>query len=68
MHAGSAPAPTRYGPLLALMREYGWSWADLREAPADLVEEAAIRLEAERHWTTEKAKYDASMREQGIRR
>lgn len=55
--------PTRYGVLLAIMREYGWGWQDLCEAPNDLVEEIAARLTAEQHWTAERSKRDAQMNE-----
>jgi len=55
--------PTRYGVLLAIMREYGWSWQDLCEAPNDLVEEIAMRITAEQHWTAERNKRDAQMNE-----
>ena len=55
--------PTRYGVLLAIMREYGWSWRDLCEAPNDLVEEIAARLTAEQHWTAERNRRDAQMNE-----
>jgi len=53
--------PTRYGPLMAVMKEYGWSWRDLCEAPADLVEELVHRITAEQHWTAERNKRDAQM-------
>jgi hypothetical protein len=66
MHGGTSPAPTRYGILIAIMREYGWSWTDLMDAPADLVEEIAIRLESEREFTNERSKRDAAMKAQGF--
>jgi hypothetical protein len=66
MHNGTAPAPTRYGILIAIMREYGWSWTDLLGAPADLVEEIAVRLESEREFTNERSKRDAAMKAQGF--
>ncbi len=61
--SANVATPTRYGPLLAVMQEYGWSWRDICEAPADLVEEIAMRLTAERHWTAERNKRDAQMSE-----
>jgi hypothetical protein len=64
MHdSDNVSTPTRYGVLLAVMKEYGWSWADLCDAPNDLVEEIAARLTAERHWTAERAKRDAQWSE-----
>mgnify|MGYP000854842868 FL=1 len=59
----SVSTPTRYGVYLAVMREYGWSWRDLCETPADLIEEIAARLAAEQHWTAERNKRDAQMHE-----
>ena len=55
--------PTRYGVYMAIMREYGWSWRDLCEAPADLVEEITWRMMAEQHWQAERSKRDAQMNE-----
>ena len=52
--------PTRYGVLMAIMREYGWSWRDLCDTPADLVEEIAMRLSAEQHWAAERRNMDAA--------
>ena len=52
--------PTRYGVLMTVMREYGWSWQDLQEAPADLVEEITWRMMAEQHWQAERNKKDAA--------
>ncbi len=61
--ATTVAAPTRYGVLLTIMREYGWSWRDLQDAPADLVEEIAMRLTAEQHWQAERNRRDAQMNE-----
>jgi len=55
--------PTRYGVLLTVMREYGWSWQDLCDAPADLVEEICTRTTAEQYWTAERNKRDARLSE-----
>lgn len=55
--------PTRYGMLMAVMREYGWSWRALCEAPADLVEEICTRMAAEQYWQAERNKRDAQMNE-----
>lgn len=59
--AQTVATPTRYGVLMAIMREYGWSWPDLCAAPADLVEEIAMRLTAEQHWMAERSRRDAQM-------
>lgn len=66
MHDGTAPAPTRYGILIAIMREFGWTWDDIMQSPADLIEEVAVRLEAEREFTDERRKREASMKAQGF--
>ena len=55
--------PTRYGVLLAIMREYGWSWTDIQDTPADMIEEIAIRLDSEQHWQAERSRRDAQMNE-----
>jgi hypothetical protein len=55
--------PTRYGVLLQVMKEYGWSWRDLCEAPNDLVDEISVRIAAEQYWTAEKRKFDEQMDE-----
>lgn len=63
MHgSSSASAPTRYGVLIPVMERMGWSWADLCDAPADLVDEIVMRIMAERHWTAERAQVDEQMR------
>jgi len=51
--------PGRYADEIRIMRALGWSWIDLQSAPADLVEELAIRLSAESHWQSERLKLDA---------
>lgn len=61
--AENVSTPTRYGVLMSIMREYGWSWRDLCEAPADLVEEITMRITAEQHWQAERSKRDAQMNE-----
>jgi hypothetical protein len=62
MHGNSsASAPTRYGVLIPVMEKMGWSWADLCGAPADLVDEIATRIQAERHWTAERARMDEQL-------
>lgn len=33
------------------MKDMGWSWADLMAAPADLLDELAVRLAAEAEMT-----------------
>lgn len=40
------------------MREMGWSWADLLEAPAVVVEEIAFRISEQIHWISTKKRLD----------
>lgn len=61
--AQNVSTPTRYGVLLGIMREYGWTWRDICESPNDLIEEIAARLTAEQHWQAERNKRDAQMNE-----
>lgn len=52
----------RYGMAIALMREMGWSWQDLSNAPFDLVQELAVRIQSESHWQQEKRRVDRESR------
>lgn len=40
------------------MREMGWSWRDLCEAPSDLVLEIQFRLGQEYKWRAEREKLE----------
>lgn len=66
MHNGTSPAPTRYGVLISVMREFGWSWSDIMATPADLVEEVCTRLQAELEFADEKRRRDEAMKAQGF--
>ena len=51
MHGVSAKeSPGRYGGHIAVMREMSWSWADLQNAPADLVDEIMLHMHYRNHW------------------
>ncbi len=43
------------------MKEMGWSWSDLQEAPFDLVHEILIRATAESKWKRQKDKLKESI-------
>jgi hypothetical protein len=43
--------PGRYPNEIAVMQEMGWSWSDLLDAPADLVDEILTRLAAQSEMT-----------------
>ncbi|MGV1048230.1 MAG: hypothetical protein ACOYD4_06875 [Solirubrobacterales bacterium] len=47
----------RYRVEYHIMREMGWAWRDLMDAPFDLVQELIVRIGAERHWQEEKRKH-----------
>ncbi len=64
MQDASQATPTHYGMILHIMREYKWSWNDIVTAPADLIQEVAIRLEAEYHWRDERRKLDEDLAQQ----
>lgn len=56
MHGHDLPDPGRYAAEYAIMKEMGWGWRDLQDAPADLVDEILLRLQYRTHWQTEKEK------------
>jgi len=49
---------TRHGVDIALMEHTGWSWRELRETPAAVVEEMIVRIEARSHWRKKKQELD----------
>lgn len=51
----------RYGLAIAIMKYMGWSWQDLRSAPADLVQELVLRMSQESKWTAEREKLRSAM-------
>lgn len=57
------PAPTagRYGTCIAVMMEMGWSWGELQEAPADMVQELIEHLNWREHWTQKRRQFDKQM-------
>ena len=55
----SAPIPGRYAAAIGIMSEMRWSWDDLCNAPADLVDEIALRLSAKATWQERREKLDA---------
>ena len=40
------------------MKEMGWSWRDLLEAPSDLIEEIEWKRQATQHWTLKRQDRD----------
>ena len=65
MRGASMDGPVgRYGMEIAIMRHMRWSWAELQNTPDDLVEEIAIRMNAEARWTAEQRKQQDAMNQQ----
>ncbi len=60
-HDGVVSAPSRYGALIGVMREMHWSWSDLMNTPADLVDEVIERIRAQAVTTAKKADFDRQM-------
>ena len=51
----------RYGFEIGVMKYMGWSWPDLQAAPPDVVEEIALRMQAENTWRRERQKMDEAL-------
>lgn len=58
MHDIATPVESRYAADILIMRHMQWSWRELLEAPADLVEEIAFRMAQESKWMTERKKLE----------
>ena len=52
---------TRYGTEIAILEHTGWSWRELQETPAALVDELAVRIEARTHWREKKRQMDEAI-------
>lgn len=50
MRGEAVGIPGRYALPIAVMKEMGWGWSQFLEAPADLVEEIATRLQKDVKW------------------
>lgn len=50
--------PGRYTVEIDILEEMRWSWQALQAAPADLVEEIAVRIEARSKWLQKRAEMD----------
>ncbi len=61
MHDLPAAPTGRYTIAIEIMQRMHWGWAQLLEAPADLVEEIAFRMAQENKWTAKRRKLDAEM-------
>lgn len=62
MRDRAEPIPGRYSAAIAVMETMHWSWSDLCNAPADLVEEILHRMERTTHWRKERERLEASKR------
>lgn len=56
MDGVNQPIPGDYAVEIAVMQEMGWSWSAYCEAPADLVDEIVMRMEARARWQETKRK------------
>jgi hypothetical protein len=63
MRDAREPIPGRYSGAIAVMQEMHWSWSDLNEAPADLVEEILHRQERIGYWTRERQRLETTKSE-----
>ena len=61
MHGASVADNTPYAVEIELMREFHWSWHELQNTPAEVVDMAIERLAAERHWRAEQHKMQKAM-------
>ena len=63
MHDAQPTGPAgRYDLEIVLMQEMGWSWRELMETPADLVEELALRHSLEAKWRRERRNMEKALR------
>lgn len=59
MHGASPQEqPGRYWQQIAIMKEMRWSWSELVNSPADLVEEVLMHIISERRWESKRADMD----------
>ena len=62
MHSLMSPLDTRWGRVIDIMNETGWSWPELAATPFDLVMEVVEHITQDRRWQSEKIRFDESMR------
>ena len=58
MHGAAMKDDTPYAVERAVMEDMHWSWSDLQNAPADLVDTIIESIAAERHWQQQRQKMD----------
>jgi hypothetical protein len=56
----SNSTPTPYDAEIAILLKTGWSWRELQEAPADLVDALLEHMRADAHWNEIKARQNGS--------
>lgn len=54
MHGVNLGERWPYDMEIAVMRDMGWSWSDLQDAPFDMVEVIATEMNARNKWTRKK--------------
>jgi hypothetical protein len=52
----SNPTPTSYDAEIAILLKTGWSWRELQETPADLVDALLEHISADAYWSEVKAR------------
>ena len=62
MHNATPPDDTPYAIEIELMRELSWTWTDIQQTPADVLDLLVERISAERHWRYERQKLQAAMK------
>jgi hypothetical protein len=58
MHDQHPTDPGRYATEIGIMREMGWSWADLMATPGPVVAELRERLQLQVRWERQRRKLD----------
>jgi hypothetical protein len=49
---------SKFGVEIAIMEHTGWSWAELRQTPAAVIDEMIVRIEAKSYWLKKKQALD----------
>lgn len=64
MNGAHTPLATDFGIEYAICKEMGWSVADMYAAPARMIDEILVRINAENKWTAKRAQNDVQKRNQ----
>jgi hypothetical protein len=61
---GSSIEPPPFAVEIEVMREMGWTWQDVQETPADVLDVIIEQMASSRHWTAEKQRMQKAMQAQ----